>query len=131
MLMWPLPLCRYACWERRLTPNSSCCGSFCFHFYRRVSHFHCGCYLPLTTTNMEMQPSLGGLRRKQVTHASFLPVTPLASSSTIACQSGLILDWKLMAPDKCFTSGHRRECAMVNWTTQHVQHFIPPPSWPG
>lgn len=66
-------------------------------------------------------------------HAAFLPVTPLAGSSAIACQSGLILYSKLMAPDKCFTSGlgDQREGATMSPTTRQLQPFIPPPAGTG
>lgn len=86
-------LCHYACWERRVAQNSSCCGSFCFHFFWRVSWFP---FWPLffpTIAPAETSRSsvLSAVSAGRKSHAAFLPVTPLAGSSVIACQSGLIL----------------------------------------
>lgn len=95
----------------------------CFESWRTTTVPHQGCLGAPWTFGHRRFPHLTALL--PWSHAAPLPVTPLAGSGAIACQSGLILYSKLMAPDKRFTSGPRdqREGARMSRTTRPLQPY--------
>lgn len=134
MLMLPLSVCRYDCWERMVAKNfpavDNCTSPFDINIMTLImiythtythTHFrrqnkcrqHVAIQRPI---NVNANDHCG----KPFTES--LLVKPVANSNMISCQSGLILYSNLMSPDKHFTSQlkHQRECATVSMTTQQI-----------